>query len=488
MHLKRYRFFEIGKDHYYYDDYENERSIRDIADNSYIPALGTLLEMCRQNDSFKCCFSLSGVAIEMLEQYAPEVIDLLQQIAETGKADFLAEPYSHGLASIGSEESFKNEVERLAHRVQELFGITPKVMRNSNLIYSDEIGSMAADMGYKGIIVEGAKHILGWKSPHYVYSCAVDNRISVLMRDYKLSDDICLRFSDRSWSEFPLMADKYIDWIAGLPQNEEVITIGMELCAIGMSQPLSSNILDFIKALPACAAQRGIGFATPTELVEGRKPVDTIDVSYPMSWNDEERDISGWLGNTMQREAFAKLYEEKLVGRILACKDRRIKQDWDRIQATNNFQYMTTKPQAVPMSRSFYDSAFDAFTNYMNILGDFLKRVNDLFSESVENDELNALYTQIANLGDELSVKENEVSVLRARLEKYEGKAEKEEKVAQAAPKEAETKKKAVKKTPAKAAPKAKVEQAPVTETTETKAPVKASAKKTAAKKTADKK
>lgn len=455
VHLKRYRFFEIGKDHYYYDDYENERAIRDTAAGSYVPALTTLLEMCKKNDGFKCCFSVSGVAMEMLEQYAPEVIDLLQQIAETGKADFLAEPYSHGLASIGSEESFKNEVERQARRVQELFGVTPKVFRNSNLIYNDEIGSMAADMGYKGIIVEGAKHILGWKSPHYVYSCAVDNRISVLMRDYKLSDDICLRFSDSSWNEYPLMADRYIDWIANMPQAEEVINIGMELCAIGMFQPLSSNILEFIKALPVCAAQRGIGFATPTELVENRKAVDAIDVPYAMSWNDEERDVSGWLGNTMQREAFAKLYDEKLVGRILACKDRRIKQDWDRLQATNNFQYMTTKPQAVPMLRSFYDSAFDAFTNYMNILGDFLKRVNDLFSESVENDELNALYTQIANLGDELTVKENEISVLRARLEKFEGKAEPAPAHEEApAAKKPARKAPAAKKTTKKAAPK----------------------------------
>lgn len=425
VHLKRYRFFDIGKDHYYYDDFENERAIRDTAENSYVPALSTLLEMCKQNKEFKCCFSLSGVAIEMLEQYAPDVIDLLQQLAETGQVDFMAEPYSHGLASIGSEESFKSEVQRQSHRIKELFGIAPKVIRNSNLIYSDEIGSMAADMGYKGFFVEGAKHVLGWKSPHYIYSCAMDNRIVLLMRDYKLSDDICLRFSDKSWSEYPLMADKYVDWIVALPQNEEVINIGMELCAIGMFQPLYSNILEFIKALPACAAQHGIGFATPAELVETRKAVDTMDVPYPMSWNDEERDVSGWLGNTMQREAFAKLYDEKFVGRILACQDRRIKQDWDRLQATNNFHYMTTKPQAVPMLRSFYDSAFDAFTNYMNILGDFIKRVNDLFSDNVENDELNALYTQIANLGDELTVKENEVSVLRARLEKYEGKTEK---------------------------------------------------------------
>ncbi len=446
VHLKRYRFFDIGKDHYYYDDYENERAIRDTADNSYVPALHTLLEMCKQDKAFKCAFSLSGVAMEMLEQYAPDVIDLLQQLAETGQVDFMAEPYSHGLASIGNEESFKNEVQRQAKRIKEVFGITPKVVRNSNLIYSDEIGSMAADMGYKGIYVEGAKHVLGWKSPHYVYSCAVDNRISLLMRDYKLSDDICIRFSDGSWNEYPLMADKYMDWIAGLPQSEEVINIGMELCAIGMFQPLSSNILEFIKALPICAAQRGIGFATPAELVEGRKPVDVVEVAYPMSWSDEERDVSGWLGNTMQREAFAKLYDEKFVGRILACKDRRIKQDWDRLQATNNFHYMTTKPQAGPMLRSIYDSAFDAFTNYMNILGDFIKRVNDLFSENVENDELNALYTQIANLGDELTVKENELSTLRARLEKYEPVVEEVKDVVEAKPK--------AKKAPAKKAAK----------------------------------
>ena len=463
VHLKRYRFFDIGKDHYYYDDYENERAIRETADGSYVPALQTILGMCKADKNFRVAFALSGVAIEMLEQYAPEVIELLSQIAETKQCEFLAEPYSHGLGSLGNEESFKDEVKRQAKRMKDLFGQTPKVMRNSNLIYNDEIGSLAAEMGYKGIMVEGAKHILGWKSPHYVYSCATDNRIAVLMRDYKLSDDICLRFGDSSWSEYPLMADKYIDWIAQQPEGEDVINIGMELCAIGMFQHLDTNILEFIKALPACAAQRGISFATPSEIIAKRKAVGPIEVPYAMSWNDEERDTSGWLGNTMQREAFAKLYDEKLVGRILACKDRRIKQDWDRLQATNNFQYMTTKSQAVPMLRSFYDSAFDAFTNYMNILGDFLKRVHDLFSEQVENDELNALYTQITNLGEELNVKDNEISRLKARLEKYEPEAAKNEEpvttkkapAKKAAPKKAAEPKaeKPAKKEPAKKAP-----------------------------------
>ena len=412
VHLKRYRFFEIGKDHYYYDDYENERAIRDTADNSYVPALTTLLEMCKQESNFKCAFSLSGVAIEMLEQYAPEVIDLLQQIAETGKADFLAEPYSHGLASLGNEEAFKNEVERLAHRVQELFGVTPKVMRNSNLIYSDEIGSMAADMGYKGIIVEGAKHILGWKSPHYLYHANTNPNLKVLLRDYKLSDDISLRFSNPSWEAYPLMAGTYADWIAQTPAEEEVINIFMELSALGIFQPLSSNILDFFKALPECARERGISFSTPSEVIKNYKSVGPVDVPYPMSWVDEERDISSWLGNTMQREAFNKLYS--VAERVIIGLDKRIKQDWDYLQASDNFRFMTTKENKVGMDRGIYDSPFDAFTNYMNILGDFISRVNALYPVDIDNEELNALLTTIKN-------QDQEIVALNAELEKIKG-------------------------------------------------------------------
>ena len=420
-HLKRYRFFDIGTDHYYYDDYENERVTEYTAQESYIPALRTMLEMTQQyGKAFKVAFSISGVAMELLEQYAPDVLDLLQQLNETGCVEFLAEPYSHGLASLGNTDSFVSETKRQAKRIKQYFGHTPKVMRNSSLIYKDEIGALAAEMGFKGMMVEGAKHILGWKSPHFVYSCAQDNRLSLLFRDYKLSDDICLRFSDRSWTEYPLMADKYMGWIESLPEKENVVNIMMELSSLGLAQPLNSNILEFLRALPAVAAQKNIRFATPSEVLAKNKPVGSIEVIYPVSWNDEERDTSSLLGNNMQREAFDKLYDERIVGRILACRDRRIQQDWDRLQANENFRFMTTKASGVPVYRSFYDSAYDAFINYMNILGDFLKRVRDLFPESVENDELNSLYTQITNLDKELIVKENEISRLRARLEKYE--------------------------------------------------------------------
>ncbi|MCD8301695.1 MAG: glycoside hydrolase family 57 protein [Prevotellaceae bacterium] len=419
VRLKRYRFFEIGTDHYYYDDFENERAITETAQKSYIPTLNTLLEMAKENAGyFKVAFSLSGVAMELLETYAPEVIELLQQLNETGCVEFLAEPYSHGLSSLANEEVFIEETKRQSKKIRQVFGHTPKVLRNSSLIYNDEIGALAGQMGFKGMIAEGAKHILGWKSPHYVYSCAHDPSVKLLLRDYNLSDDISLRFNDSNWNEYPLFADRYIGKIASLPEDEQVINIFMELCAIGIFQPLSSNILDFLKALPTQAKAQNVVFATPSEIIDKSKPVDIMEVIHPVSWNDEERDTSCWLGNGMQREAFHKLYQE--AGRILACKDRRIKQDWDRIQASNNFRFMTTKPASVTMFRSFYDSPYDAFTNYMNILGDFIKRVQNLFPIEVENDELNALYTTIHNQGQEIAVKDSEISRLKARLEKYE--------------------------------------------------------------------
>ena len=442
VHLKRYRFFDIGKDHYYYDDYENERSITEVAQKSYIPALQTMLEMAKTfGKQFKVSFSLSGVALEQLEMYASEVIDLLLQLSETGCVEFLAEPYSHGLSSLCNEDVFIEETKRMVKKIKELFGQTPKVLRNSSLIYDDEIGALAGRMGFKGMLIEGAKHILGWKSPHFVYSCAMDPSVKLLVRDYKFSDDISLRFNDSSWNEYPLFADKYICWIDQLPQEEQIVNIFMDLCALGIYQPLSSNILEFLKALPALAKDKGIVFATPSEIFDRCKPVAPLEVAYPISWHDEERDTSCWLGIGMPREAFNKLYQE--AGRILACRDRRIKQDWDRLQACDNLHYITTKPTGVGMYRGFYESAYDAFTNYMNILGDFIKRVQDLFPVEVESDELNALYTTIHNQGEELEVKDKEIARLRARLEKFEPKEE-EKKPA------AEEKKPAAKKAPAK--------------------------------------
>ena len=452
IHLKRYRFFDIGRDHYYYDDYENERSITDIANRSYVPALNALIQMARENEGFKVALSLSGVGLEQLEIHAPQVIDLLQELNSTGCVEFLCEPYSHGLAALANEESFREESLRMKAKIKELFGKTPKVFRNSSLIYNDEIGAQVASMGFKGMLTEGAKHILGWKSPHFIYNCAMNPNLKLLLRDYKLSDDISLRFNNSEWSEYPLYADTYMDWIASLPEEEEVINIFMELSALGIFQPLSSNILEFLKALPQCAKARGIGFSTPSELCANVKSVGALEVPYNISWVDEERDTSCWLGNIMQREAFHKLYS--IADRVRICNDRRIKQDWDYLQASNNFRFMTTKPNSVGMSRGIYDNPYDAFTNYMNILGDFINRVNTLYPADIDNEELNSLLTTIKNQGEEIERKDKEIEKLRRQLSKLSGKAPEAEKAP--AKKAAPAKKPAPAKEPAEKKPAAK--------------------------------
>lgn len=419
IHLRRYRFFEIGTDHYYYDDYANEQGINEVAERSYIPALKTLIEMVKDNQgAFKVALSISGVALEQLEIHAPAVIELLHELNATGNCEFLCEPYSHGLSSLANEDCFREEVEQMRRKIKDYFGQEPKVFRNSSLIYDNEIGGIIAGMGFKGVLVEGAKHVLGWKSPHYLYHCTENPNLKLLMRDFKLSDDISLRFSNSEWSEYPLFADKYIDWIASMPENEQVINIFMELAALGMAQPLSSNILEFLKALPVCAKQKGITFSTPSEVVTKLKSVDAMDVPYPMSWTDEERDISPWLGNVMQREAFNKLYS--VAERVYLCSDRRIKQDWYYLQASNNFRFMTTKQTGVGLNRGIYDSPYDAFTNYMNILGDFIARVNALYPVDIDNEELSSLLTTIKNQGEELVQLNNEVKTLQEALKKAE--------------------------------------------------------------------
>lgn len=424
IHLKRYRFFDIGTDHYYYDDYENERTMTEIAERSYMPALNTLLDMIRANKGyFKVAFSLSGVAIEQMEMHAPQVLEKLQELNETKCVEFLAEPYSHGLSSLINEESFAAEVKRQCQKMKEYFGQTPKVLRNSSLIYSDDIGLQVSQMGFKGMLTEGAKQVLGWKSPHYVYNCSLAPQLKLLLRDVELSDDISLRFNNSEWEGYPLFADTYINRIAKLPERERVINIFMNLSAIGVEQPLSSNILEFMKALPLCAKHKDIVFATPYQICEDIPSVGALDVPDTVSWNDEERDVSSWLGNPMQREAFNKLYS--VADRVRIANDPRISQDWDYLQASNNFRFMTTKSSGVGIDRGIYSSPFDAFTNYMNILGDFINRVNTLYPEEVDNEELNSLLTTIRNQGEEIEIKEKEILRLQNKIEKIEAASDK---------------------------------------------------------------
>jgi alpha-amylase len=302
------------------------------------------------------------------------------------------------------------------------------------------------------MLTEGAKHVLGWKSPHYVYNCALAPSLKLLLRDVELSDDISLRFNNSEWDGYPLFADNYVDRIARLPEEEQVINIFMELSALGIAQPLSSNILDFLRAIPVCAKQKGINFSTPSEIIGKMKSVGNLDVPDTLSWVDEERDVSCWLGNAMQREAFNKLYS--VADRVRIANDPKINQDWDYLQASNNFRFMTTKPSNVGLDRGIYSSPFDAFTNYMNVLGDFMNRVNSLYPEEIDNEELNSLLTTIKNQGDEITMKEKEIVRLQAKVEKLQVAEEKlkkqldkaGDKAAKPAAKKAPAKKAAAKK------------------------------------------
>lgn len=418
--LKTYRFFDIGNDHYYYDDFLNDDIITRIAQRSYLPANNMLLEMIKQyGKSFKVAFSISGTALEQLEQYVPEFIDSMKELAATGCVEFLSETYAHSLSSLEDPDEFVAQVKSHDKKIYQLFGQHPKVFRNTELIYDDDISSMVQSLGFKAAITDGAKHILGWKSPNYVYSSATAPKLKLLLKNSKLSDDITFRFSNSEWDSYPLTADKYIDWIANLPQEEQIVNLFMNYETFGELQSRETGIFEFMKALPRFAAERGIEFWTPSEVVSKLKSVGSLSVPYPMSWADEARDTSAWLGNTLQKEAVKKLYS--ISERVRLCDDKRIKQDWNYLQASDHFFYMSTKHSedgSVHSHYSPYDSPYMAFTNYMNVLSDFMIRVDEQYPTSIGNEELNSLILTIKNQENEIEQLNREVEMLRNNIVK----------------------------------------------------------------------
>ncbi len=446
--LKRYRFFDIGNDHYYYDDFANDDIITRIAQRSYIPAAETLLRMIEESKGkFRCAISISGVALEQCEQYVPEFIDLLKKLADTGKVEFLAETYAHSLSSLTDYDEFINQVKAHDEKLHEMFGVKPKVLRNTELVYYDDLAPVITSMGYKGVITEGAKHILGWKSPNYIYSAASAPKLKMLLKNDKLSDDIAFRFSDTEWDAYPLTADKYIDWIASTPEEEQIVNLFMNLETFGGMQPRETGIFQFLEALPRFAAERGIEFLNPSEAISKLKPVSELSILHPISWADEARDTSAWLGNRLQNEAFNKLYS--VAERVRLCDDRRLKQDWNYLQASDHLFYMSTKNLADGVVHSHfspYETPFQAFTNYMNVLSDFIVRVEEQYPLSIENEELNALLTTIRNQAQEIEMLNKEVASMRNNIERMDpnevkrAKAEQEATEAKAAKAEAKPK------------------------------------------------
>ena len=409
--LRRYRFFDIGNDHYYYDDFQNGEIFKKVANTSYLPANRAMLEMIKKSEGrFKVAFSISGVALEQMEIYSPELLDSFNALFKTGSVELLAETYAHSLSSLGDPEEFMSQVKMHSEKVKAVFGITPTVFRNTELIYSDDISEYVYNMGFRGMLTEGAKHVLGWKSPNFMYSSSLYPELKLLLKNDRFSEDLSMRFGDISWKENPLTVEKYISWFAATAEAENIINLFMNYEVLGSLHSAATGIFDFFKALPRFAAQKNISFSLPSELFNQYKPVDVIIVPYPMSWVDEEKDCNSWIGNVLQKEAFSKI--NNIGERVRLCSDRRLQQDWLYLQSSDHFYYMNTKHYNL---FSPYDSPYDAFNNYMNVLSDFMLRVEAQYPSSIENEELNSLLTTIQNQGHEIERLEKKLKKLERK-------------------------------------------------------------------------
>ena len=411
---RKYRFFDIGNDAYYYDDFANETILRKAADQCYLPANKIILEqILKYKGKFKVSYSLSGVVLDQFKLYAPEVIESFAKLAATGCVEFLSETYANSLVSLADGGFFESQVKAHDDLIEELFGQRPKVFNNTELIYSDEIGDLVQRMGFEAMITEGAKHILGWKSPNYLYCNALNPRLKVLMRNFRFSDDLSFRFSNKAWSEFPLTAEKYAGWMNSLPKEEKVITIFINYETFGQLQPKYSGIFDFLKKLPEAILKSGkLSFSTASEVINDLQPVSAVHVPYPLSWADEERDLSAWLGNELQKEAFDKLYQ--LKDRMRNCTDATMLKDWDYLQTNDHFYYMCTKffsDGEVHKYFNPYGTPYEAFINYMNVLSDFKIRLNAIVPKSAKDQE-------IANLKDLVNEKTKKLELTETELKK----------------------------------------------------------------------
>lgn len=384
--LRTYRFFDIGADHYYYDDYQNKHIVKRIAENCYLPANEIMLNLIKEHGpNFRVSFSITGTAIEQFKKYTPEVIESFRKLAKTGNVEFLAETYSHSLAAFKDEAEFMQQVKKHAETIEQMFGVKPVTFRNTELIYSNDIADKVYKLGYKMMLTEGAKQVLGWKSPNFLYNSRPHPQLKLLLRNYQLSDDIAFRFSQSSWSEWPLTAEKYLNWLNIIDKKQDVVNLFMDYETFGEHQKAESGIFSFLKALPGIVlnSKKWI-FRTPSQLADLLDPVATLDVPYNISWADEERDVTAWLGNDLQDEAFDTLYS---VSDIMAgCDDEELIRDWNRLQCSDHFYYMCTKwfsDGAVHHYFNPYSTPYEAFINYMNVVSDFLIRVKEYSENSI---------------------------------------------------------------------------------------------------------
>ncbi|MDD2277655.1 MAG: glycoside hydrolase family 57 protein [Bacteroidales bacterium] len=414
--LRRYRFFDIGKSHNYFDEFSNRSIMRKVAEKCYLPTNNLMLGLINEfGNRFKISYSISGTALDQFELYAPDVLESFKRLAETGCVEFLAETYSHSLSALKCPEEFEMQVHAHSAKIEQLFGQKPTTFRNTELIYSDEIGAMVADLGYKAMLTEGAKHIMGWKSSNYLYTNAINPKLRLLLKNFQLSDDIAFRFSNRGWEEWPLSTEKYVDWLNSIDSKDEIINLFMDYETFGEHQWAETGIFEFLKALPKRVfSNSNFEFLTPAEAAKKHQPIAPLHVPYPISWADEERDLTAWLGNELQDDAFNNLYS--LIDKVKTINDPNIQRDWRYLQTSDHFYYMCTKwfsDGDVHKYFNPYDSPYDAFITYMNAFSDFKLRVDA--HESIASKSETLIPEEVDVMIEEYEKKIKELKLLREK-------------------------------------------------------------------------
>ncbi len=374
--LRRYSVFDT--DRHYFDDHKNAEIARKVAVKCYLPANRMLLETIRTHEGrFRIAYSITGVALDQLQSAAPEVMDTFHQLNDTDCVEFLDETYHHSLSFLYSREEFRGQVELHRKKIKELFGQEPRVFRNTELIYNNDLAHFVSHMGYDAIITEGADHILGFRSPNYVYRPPHAPKLKLLLKNYRLSDDIAFRFSNRSWEQWPLTAEKFARWVNQINGNGFLCNLFMDYETFGEHQWADTGIFDFIKHLPAEVLKHpDNNFLTPSQICDTYEPVGEIDVPHMISWADTERDLSAWLGNAMQSNALHELY--KLEGPLREKGDEALLDDWRKLTTSDHFYYMCTKYWAdgdVHKYFSPYESPYDSYINFMNVLDNVQTRL-----------------------------------------------------------------------------------------------------------------
>jgi alpha-amylase len=384
LRVKRYSVFDIGKERDYFTTNDesklnNTKIVHKVANKCYLPANAVLLDLLKKHREFRVSFSISGVALEQFERDYPEVIDSFRRLVDTGRVELLSETYYHSLSFLKSRDEFRHQVGMHRDKVRKLFGVKPTIFRNTELIYSNEVGQEAERMGFKGILAEGADHVLGWRSPNFLYRPPGTKKIKLLLKNYRLSDDIAFRFSSKEWAEYPLTADKFANWVSGHNGSAEVLNFFMDYETFGEHQWEDTGIFNFLRHLPGEVLKHPDNdFVMPSEAVKRFDARWELDVPRYMSWADVERDLSAWLSNPIQHNAFNHVYS--LEKRVLATGDKKLIEDWRRLQTSDHFYFMCTKWFADGDVHKYfnpYETPYDAFISYMNVMKDFELRLTE---------------------------------------------------------------------------------------------------------------